>query len=83
MKEDKPNSTGTSCFISAPVEEMILTRISTDIPMSQHHYTVLQRFADSGYIRKHNLLLDYGCGKTRGFFCPGRPDVSLFGIEYE
>ena len=34
-------------------------------PYEPTPYTVLQRLTDSGYIRKHNLLLDYGCGKGR------------------
>ena len=37
-------------------------------PYEPTPYTVLQRLADSGYIRKHNLLLDYGCGKRAGGF---------------
>lgn len=51
-------------------------------PYEPTPYTVLQRLADSGYIRKHNLLLDYGCGKGRvDFFLSWRPDVSLSGLN--
>ena len=35
-------------------------------PYEPTPYTVLQRLADAGYIRKGNMLLDYGCGKISG-----------------
>ena len=34
-------------------------------PYEPTPYSVLERLANSGYIRKKNVLLDYGCGKGR------------------
>ena len=34
-------------------------------PYEPTPYCVLERLADSGYLRKGNTLLDYGCGKGR------------------
>ena len=34
-------------------------------PYEPTPYTVLQRLADSGHLRRRQLLLDYGCGKGR------------------
>ena len=46
-------------------------------PYEPTPYSVLLRLADSGYITKRSVLLDYGCGKGRvGFFLSyrtGRP----------
>lgn len=51
-------------------------------PYEPTPYTVLQRLADSGYIRKHNLLLDYGCGKGRvDFFLSWQTRCQSVGIE--
>lgn len=45
-------------------------------PYEPTPYSVLERLADSGRIRKGNTLLDYGCGKGRvDFFCRTRPDA--------
>ena len=53
-------------------------------PYEPTPYTVLQRLADSGYIRKHNLLLDYGCGKGRvDFFLSWQNRCQSVGIEYD
>lgn len=82
MKEDKPNSTGTSCFISAPVEEMILTRISTDIPMSQRHILYCNALRIPG-ISESTICCWIMAAEKGGWisFCPGRPDVSLSGLN--
>ena len=37
-------------------------------PYEPTPYSVLERLANSGDIRKRNTLLDYGCGKGRGGF---------------
>ena len=38
-------------------------------PYEPTPYTVLERLAESGYLKKENILIDYGCGKGRvGFF---------------
>ena len=34
-------------------------------PYEPTPYCVLERLAGSGYIRKRDILLDYGCGKGR------------------
>ena len=53
-------------------------------PYEPTPYTVLERLADSGYIRKHNLLLDYGCGKGRvDFFLSWQTRCQSVGIEYD
>lgn len=45
---------------------------------------MLQRLADSGYIRKTNTLLDYGCGKGRvDFFLSWQTRCQSIGIEYD
>ena len=41
-------------------------------PYEPTPYSVLERLANSGLIRKENTLLDYGCGKGHI-----KPDVSL------
>ena len=47
-------------------------------PYEPTPYSVLERLANSGLIRKENTLLDYGCGKERvDFLCHIKPDVSL------
>ena len=53
-------------------------------PYEPTPYTVLERLADSGYIRKNNLLLDYGCGKGRvDFFLSWQTRCQSIGIEYD
>ena len=38
-------------------------------PYEPTPYSVLDRLAESGYLKKQNILIDYGCGKGRvGFF---------------
>ena len=66
-------------------------------PYEPTPYSVLERLGNSGWIRKENTLLDYGCGKGRvDYFmayqtkCKGRVDFFLsyqtrcrsIGIEY-
>lgn len=34
-------------------------------PYEPTPYTILERLANSGYITKKNMLIDYGCGKGR------------------
>ena len=81
-RRPKPNSTGTSCFISAPVEEMILTRISTDIPMSQHHILYCNALRIPG-ISESTICCWIMAAEKGGWisFCLGRPDVSLSGLN--
>ena len=45
---------------------------------------MLERLADSGYLRKGNTLLDYGCGKGRvEFFLSWQTRCRSIGIEYD
>ena len=53
-------------------------------PYEPTSYSVLERLADSGLIRKDDVLLDYGCGKGRvGFFLSYRRSAKTIGIEYD
>ena len=46
--------------------------------------SVLERLANTGYIRKNNTLLDYGCGKGRvDFFLSYQTRCRSIGIEYD
>ena len=58
-------------------------RISISIHMPTP-YSVLERLANSGEIRKNNVLLDYGCGKGRvDFFLSYQTRCKSIGIEYD
>lgn len=53
-------------------------------PYEPTPYPVLERLANSGYIRKGNTLLDYGCGKGRvDFFLSWQTRCRSIGIEYD
>lgn len=53
-------------------------------PYEPTPYMVLERLANSGYIRKQNLVLDYGCGKGRvDFFLSYQTRCKSIGIEYD
>ena len=53
-------------------------------PYEPTQYCVLERLADSGYLRKGNTLLDYGCGKGRvEFFLSWQTRCRSIGIEYD
>lgn len=53
-------------------------------PYEPTPYSVLERLANSGYIRKSNLLLDYGCGKGRvEFYLSWQIKCRTIGIEYD
>lgn len=53
-------------------------------PYEPTPYMVLERLANSGYIRKKNVLLDYGCGKGRvDFFLSYQTRCKSIGIEYD
>ena len=53
-------------------------------PYEPTPYCVLERLADSGYLRKGNTLLDYGCGKGRvEFFLSWQTRCRSIGIEYD
>lgn len=53
-------------------------------PYEPTPYSVLERLADSGLIRKDNVLLDYGCGKGRvDFYLSYQTRCRSIGIEYD
>ena len=53
-------------------------------PYEPTPYSVLDRLAGSGMIRRGDAVLDYGCGKGRvGFFLSYRTKATVTGIEYE
>ena len=53
-------------------------------PYEPTPYGVLERLANSGFIRKGDTLLDYGCGKGRvGFFLSYQTKANSIGIEYD
>lgn len=53
-------------------------------PYESTPYSVLERLANAGYMRKGNTLLDYGCGKGRvDFFLSYQTRCSSIGIEYD
>ncbi|SFA86056.1 class I SAM-dependent methyltransferase [Selenomonas ruminantium] len=52
-------------------------------PYEPTDYTVLEQLARSGYIDKHNTVVDYGCGKGRvSFFLTSQTKCHAIGIEY-
>ena len=53
-------------------------------PYEPTPYSVLERLANTGYIRKGNTLLDYGCGKGRvDFFLSYQTRCYSIGVEYD
>ena len=53
-------------------------------PYEPTPYRVLERIANSGFFRRNDVVLDYGCGKGRvGFFLSYRTKAKTIGIEYD
>ena len=53
-------------------------------PYEPTPYSVLERLADSGFIRENDVVLDYGCGKGRvDFFLAYQTKAAAIGIEYD
>ena len=53
-------------------------------PYEPTPYRVLERLANSGLIRKKDVVLDYGCGTGRvDFFLSYQTKASTLGIEYD
>ena len=53
-------------------------------PYEPTPYSVLERLANSGLIRKKDVVLDYGCGKGRvDFFLSYQTKAETIGIEYD
>ena len=52
-------------------------------PYEPTPYSVLERLANSGFIRKRDVVLDYGCGKGRvEFFLAYQTKARTLGVEY-
>lgn len=53
-------------------------------PYEPTPYVVLERLANSGLLRKNDVILDYGCGKGRvDFFLSYQTRAKSIGIEYD
>ena len=53
-------------------------------PYEPTPYLVLERLANSGFLRKNDVILDYGCGKGRvDFFLSYQTRAKSIGIEYD
>ncbi len=53
-------------------------------PYEPTPYSVLERLANSGYIGKKDVILDYGCGKGRvDFFLSYQTRCHSIGVEYD
>lgn len=53
-------------------------------PYEPTPYAVLERLAESEYLDKDNVLIDYGCGKGRvGFFLSHKIGSNTIGVEYD
>ena len=53
-------------------------------PYEPTPYAVLERLANSGFIRKKDVVLDYGCGKGRvDFFLAYQTGAQCVGVEYD
>lgn len=53
-------------------------------PYEPTPYSVLERLANCGLIRKKDVVLDYGCGKGRvDFFLSYQTKAKTIGIEYD
>ncbi len=53
-------------------------------PYEPTPYAVLERLVESGYIRRGNVVIDYGCGKGRvGFFLNYKLGCRVIGLEYD
>ncbi len=53
-------------------------------PYEPTPYSVLERLANFGFLRKRDVVLDYGCGKGRiDFFLSYQTKANTIGIEYD
>ena len=53
-------------------------------PYEPTPYVVLERLAESGYISRENILIDYGCGKGRvGLFLHHAIGCETIGLEFD
>ena len=82
MKEDKTEQRWDKLLHIRTSGRMILTRISTDIPTSQHHILYCNALRIPG-ISESTICCWIMAAEKGGWisFCPGRPDVSLSGLN--
>ena len=53
-------------------------------PYEPTPYTVLKRLAESEYLTRDNILVDYGCGKGRvGFYLSAKVGCKTIGIDFD
>lgn len=53
-------------------------------PYEPTPYSVLERLANSGFINKKDVVLDYGCGKGRvDFYLAYQTKAKTIGVEYD
>ena len=53
-------------------------------PYEPTPYVVLERLAETGYLKKENILIDYGCGKGRvGLFLHHTIGCETIGLEFD
>ncbi len=53
-------------------------------PYEPTPYSVLERLANSGFIGKKDVVLDYGCGKGRvDFYLAYQTKANTIGVEYD
>lgn len=53
-------------------------------PYEPTDYAVLERLISTGYIGKHNVLIDYGSGKGRvSFFLAHETRCRCIGVEFD
>ena len=53
-------------------------------PYEPTPYTVLERLAESEYLTRDNILVDYGCGKGRvGFYLSAKDGCKTIGIDFD
>lgn len=56
----------------------------TNYPYEPTPYAVLEMLANSGYIKKTDVIIDYGCGKGRvDFYLAYMLKCRMIGIEYD
>jgi ubiquinone/menaquinone biosynthesis C-methylase UbiE len=56
----------------------------TNYPYEATPYVVLQTLANSGYLKKNDKLIDYGCGKGRvSFYLAYSNKCNMIGVEYD
>lgn len=53
-----------------------------NFPYEPTPYSVLQSLANSGYVNKHDVIIDFGCGKGRvDFFLAYSTKAKMIGVE--